>query len=275
MNECIIDIRGKKICYTDVGNGPIIVFLHGWMDSKKVYADVIEILSKKYRCISIDLPGFGHSETIENIKVTEMSALIHRLVKKLKIKEFNLVGHSLGGGVSIVYGKNHQDKINKMVLISPFVSYKQFSRITFYMIRYLIPNFIKTRASSILFKFMTLVNHIFYHKSLSYEYLKHIESEDDAQKAINAFNIAYELSSLDLYKTLKKIRKDILIVYGAKDSLLSIKPLIPFFDVVNNIRLAIFQDVRHFLYTYNNNDLAAKIDEFLKASGQANSNHLK
>ncbi len=262
MVECTLEIDNKKVCYSDVGSGPVIVFIHGWMDSKKAYSDVIDILSKKYRCISIDLPGFGHSEIVENIKVNEMSALIHRLVKKLKLKEFNLVGHSLGGGVSIVYAKKHQDKINRIVLISPFVSYKQFSRITFYMIRYLIPNFIKSRISILIFKFITLVNHIFYHKSLSLEYLKHVENEDVAQKAINAFNIAYELSSLDLYKTLKKIRKDILIVYGMKDSLLSIKPLVPFFGVFNNIRLAIFQDVRHFLYTYNNDDLAEKIDLF-------------
>lgn len=258
----VVEVKGKNISYSDTGSGHTIVFLHGWMDSKKVYSDVIEILSKKYRCIGIDLPGFGHSETVEGIKVNEMSALIHGLIKKLKVNEFNLVGHSLGGGVSIVYAKKHQDKVKRIVLISPFVSYKQFSKITYYMIRYLIPNFIKTRVSSMFFKFITLINHIFYHKSLSLEYLKHVENEDASQKAINAFNIAYELSSLDLYKTLAKVRKDILIVYGMKDSLLSIKPLVPFFGVFNNIRLAIFQDVRHFLYTYNNKELSEKIDLF-------------
>lgn len=262
MEECTLNINNKKICYSDIGKGPAIVFIHGWMDSKKVYEEIVEILSKKYRCISVDLPGFGHSENIAGLKVNQMSSLIHRLVKRLKIKDFNMVGHSLGGGVSIVYAKNHQDKIKKMALISPFVSYKQFSNITFYFIRYVVPRFVKTRILSIFYKLIKVTNHIFYYGKLEKEYVEHIRQEDDAERAINAYNIAYELSSLDLYKKLKQIRKDILIIYGSKDSLLSIKPLAPFFGVFNNIRLAIFQDVRHFLYTYDKKELAEKIDLF-------------
>jgi haloalkane dehalogenase len=261
----ILEIKGKKICYTDIGNGPVIVFIHGWMDSKKVYENIISILSKKYRCINIDLPGFGNSDVIKDVDIPTMSALIHRLIKKLRVEKINLIGHSLGAGVSIVYAKRHQNYINKMVLISPFVSYKQFSKITFYAIRYIIPNFITTKITSVLYKIFDIVNYIFYQKSINMEYVKKVEAEEVKDKAINAFNIAYQLSNIDLYKSLRKIRRDILIIYGMRDSLLSIKPLVPFFGVVNNIRLAIFEDVRHFLYTYNNRDLAEKIDLFFSS----------
>jgi len=62
-----LKISGCKISYTDTGNGPVIVFLHGWMASKKIYEKVVGLLSKKYRCISIDIPGFGNSGVVSEV----------------------------------------------------------------------------------------------------------------------------------------------------------------------------------------------------------------
>ncbi len=67
---------------------------------------------------------------------------------------------------------------------------------------------------------------------------------------------------MDLYKTLRKVRKDILMIFGTRDGLLSMKPLEPIFGVFNNIHLSIYQDVRHFMVSYNAHDLAEKIDLF-------------
>jgi pimeloyl-ACP methyl ester carboxylesterase len=88
------------------------------------------------------------------------------------------------------------------------------------------------------------------------------KNERDKRKAINAFRIAYELSSLDLYLELRKMRKDILFIYGSKDSLLSIKPIESIFGLITNIHLAIFEDVRHYIFTFDLHKLARKIDLF-------------
>ena len=81
-------------------------------------------------------------------------------------------------------------------------------------------------------------------------------------RAVSAIKIVYYLSSIDLYKILRKVRKDILFVYGSHDSLLSIKPLQPVFGILNNIHLAIFEDVRHYVFSFNSVELAEKIDLF-------------
>ena len=230
----IIEIRGKKVSYSDTGSGHAIVFLHGWMDSKNVFDGVISILSSKYRCIGIDLPGFGKSEIVEDVTLNKISKIIEILLKRIDVDKYNLVGHSLGGAVTLVHADKHQNYVNKIVLISPFVTFKQFSKSVLYSIKNFVP---------------ALIERI-------------LKSKSPNLQAVNAFKIAFLLSNTDLYKYLRKVRKDILLVYGTRDSLLSIRPLQPLFGVLNNLHLAIFEDVRHYIVTYNPTDLAEKIDLF-------------
>lgn len=227
-------INGKKVVYSDIGSGPVIIFIHGWSESRSTFDQISKLLSPKYRCISIDLPGFGASEALEKVTLAKVSKMIRKLIDKLGVKKYNLVGHSLGGAVTLVYADKHQDEINRIVLISPFVTFKQFSKSVFYLIRNLAPVLIS--------KILTWKKPNLY--------------------AVNAFRFAYLLSNTDLYKYLRKVRKDILLVYGTKDSILSIRPLQPLLGIMNNLHLAIFQDVRHYIFTYNSNELAEKIDLF-------------
>jgi pimeloyl-ACP methyl ester carboxylesterase len=229
-----IEIKGKKIFYSDSGKGPAIVFIHGWLESHTTFNSIVKILSKKYRCISIDLPGFGASDMIEKVTLNKISKSVESVMDKIGIEKYHLVGHSLGGAVTLMYADRHQESIKRIVLISPFVTFKQFSRSIFYVIRNFIP---------------VLINKILNWKKPNLY-------------AVNAFKIAYLLSSTDLYKYLRSVRKDILLVYGTKDSLLSIRPLQPLLGIMNNIHLAIFEDVRHYIFTYNSEELAEKIDLF-------------
>ena len=237
-----IEVDGKKISYSDIGNGPTIVFLHGWLDSKKVFDNLTSILFSKYRCVSIDLPGFGESDVIKDVTLIKMSQIINKVIKKIGISHFDLVGHSMGGAITLVYASRYQEKIKKVVLISPFVTFKQFSKSVFYFISNFFP-FLITKLMSL---------------------------KKPNLKVVNAFRVAYLLSNVDLYKYLRKVRKDILVVYGRRDALLSIRPLEPLFGVLNNIHLAIFEDVRHYIFSYNSEDLANKIDLFFQKNNTYN-----
>ncbi len=42
-------------------NGPVAILIHGWSSSSFTWAPVIPVLSRRYRCIAVDLPGFGKS----------------------------------------------------------------------------------------------------------------------------------------------------------------------------------------------------------------------
>lgn len=230
----ILKVDGYNICYSDSGSGQAVIFLHGWGTSNDTYKDLITILSNKYRCIGIDLPGFGKSDIIDDLTLSRISRIINKLIRKIGIKKFYLIGHSLGGAVALVYASRYQVKINRLVLISPFITFKQFSKSLLYLIINVIP---------------FLINRI-------------LKLKRPNMRAVNAIRIVYYLSSIDLYKVLRKVRKDILFVYGVRDSLLSIKPIEPIFGVLNNVHLAIFEDVRHFIFSFNSKELAEKIDLF-------------
>ena len=180
------------------------------------------------------MPGFGQSDAIDKVTLNKISTTLEKVLDKIGVNKYYLVGHSLGGAVTLVYADKHKEEVKKIVLISPFVTFKQFSKSVFYLIRNIIP--------------------VVIHKILNWK--------RPNLYAINAFKIMYLLSDTDLYKYLRRVRKDILLVYGTKDSLLSIRPLQPLLGIMNNIHLAIFEDVRHYIFTYNSEELAQKIDLF-------------
>lgn len=106
----------------DVGDGPVIVFVHGIASSAATFRRLIPLLEDRYRCISIDLLGFGESPAPENATYTieEHVAAIQATIKSLKLRApFVLVGHSLGSLLSARLAAVHPEHISRLVLISP------------------------------------------------------------------------------------------------------------------------------------------------------------
>ena len=55
-------VNGLKINYEEKGEGDLIVLLHGWGSNITLFANLIDLLSKKYKVVAMDMPGFGKSE---------------------------------------------------------------------------------------------------------------------------------------------------------------------------------------------------------------------
>lgn len=115
-----IIVGGILIDYFEKGAGSeTIVFLHGWQDSKQTFMPLVGELSKTYRCIAIDMPNFGNSETTE--KVTKMIDYVHcvsKIIEKMEIKSYILAGHSMGGQISLLGCGDGALKPNKLVIIA-------------------------------------------------------------------------------------------------------------------------------------------------------------
>lgn len=105
----------------DTGTGPVIVLVHGIASSAATFKRLIPLLSGKYRCISIDLLGFGGSPAPEGATYTieEHVAAIHATIDSLALKApFVLVGHSLGA-LSARFAAVHPEQVSRLVLVSP------------------------------------------------------------------------------------------------------------------------------------------------------------
>lgn len=107
-----IKFRKKNISYTDTGEGKAIVLLHGFTESLKIWTAFSAQLSKKYRVITIDLPGHGKSGRIDNIHSMDLMAEVVRTVlKKAGVGKCLMIGHSMGGYVTLAFAGKYPDML--------------------------------------------------------------------------------------------------------------------------------------------------------------------
>lgn len=97
-------VHGRKIWYTDSGKGMPVVLVHGYLESSEIWNGFSDRISSEFRVIAVDLPGHGRSEVYSETHSMEMMAdIIRELLDKLKIEKAVLVGHSLGGYVTLAF----------------------------------------------------------------------------------------------------------------------------------------------------------------------------
>ncbi len=115
-------VRYPMVHYCDnMGNGPVIVALHGIMDSSHGWEGWISEIGEHYRIVAVDLPGFGLTGPLlsGDYSMRTYVQFIADFVEALGLRHFHLVGNSLGGGVAWNYAIRNDSKIDKLVLIDP------------------------------------------------------------------------------------------------------------------------------------------------------------
>jgi pimeloyl-ACP methyl ester carboxylesterase len=107
-----ISFNGKRIFYTDSGQGKPIVFLHGFTESHKIWKHFVKALSNEFRIITIDLPGHGKSECVAEVHTMELQAdVVHTILKKAGIRRCIMTGHSMGGYLTLAYARKYPKKL--------------------------------------------------------------------------------------------------------------------------------------------------------------------
>lgn len=115
-----IKINGLSIDYSDTGkkNNPVLVLLHGWSLYKEKYSKLISLLSKTYRVISLDFPGFGHSDPPPKTWTNQDYAdFLKSFLDSINISKYILIGHSFGGRIILKYCSQNPKNISKIILI--------------------------------------------------------------------------------------------------------------------------------------------------------------
>ncbi len=106
----------------DVGEGPVVILLHGIASSAATFRRVLPQLDDRYRCISLDLLGFGESPAPLDATYTieEHVASIRATIDSLRLRApFILVGHSLGSLLAARYTAQNPGHVSRLVLASP------------------------------------------------------------------------------------------------------------------------------------------------------------
>lgn len=119
MQDLEFSYKNSKFRAFDSGQGIAVVFLHGFLENRKMWSPLIAALPRKYRCIALDLPGHGDSENLAYVhSMEEMAEVVKTLLDHLKIRRAVVIGHSMGGYVALALSERYPDLLKGLVLMN-------------------------------------------------------------------------------------------------------------------------------------------------------------
>lgn len=103
-------------------NKPTLVFLHGFLGASSDWHETINLLKDDFYCIAIDLPGHGASVVTASSRTNGFEhchQLIKNVLDELNVKQYSLIGYSLGGRIALDYARTQKDtRLNALLLES-------------------------------------------------------------------------------------------------------------------------------------------------------------
>jgi non-heme chloroperoxidase len=113
---------GTQLFYKDWGQGPAIVFSHGWpLNADQWDGQMLDLLHSGYRVISYDRRGYGRSsQQTHGDTIDTYADDLARLMAELNLSEVALVGHGAGcGEIARFVCRSGTDRVSRIILISP------------------------------------------------------------------------------------------------------------------------------------------------------------
>jgi pimeloyl-ACP methyl ester carboxylesterase len=109
--------------YEAYGHGRPVILLHGWLGSWGLWQETMAYLGPYYRTYALDFWGFGESgKKRESYDVQDFVRLVDQFMDQLGIIRAPLVGHSMGGTVSLSVAIHYPSRVSKVVVVgSPIV----------------------------------------------------------------------------------------------------------------------------------------------------------
>lgn len=116
-----LEIEGCNIGVTDVGVGPVLVFVHTGFWSF-LWRDVMLRLTGEFRCVAFDAPGTGQSERVPLRALTlhRASRVLVGVIRSLDLRDLTLVCHDLGGLSGIVGAVEVADRVRGLCAVNTF-----------------------------------------------------------------------------------------------------------------------------------------------------------
>ncbi len=118
-----LPLAGLTLHLRDTGprDAPAVILLHGFGSSLLTWEPWAAELSKRYRVIRYDQPGFGLTgpDPTGDYSDTRGVQVLAALMDRLGLARATLVGNSMGGKLAWMFAAAHPDRVTKLVLVSP------------------------------------------------------------------------------------------------------------------------------------------------------------
>jgi len=249
----------QDIFAEDTGSGVPLVLVHGFLGSSDMWIPQIKFFKDNFRVIAPALPGFGNSSKINSCDSIDcMAKAILNFLAKKNIKQFNLLGHSMGGMIVQEIAKIAGDKILKLICYGTGP-------------RGDIPGRFETIDQS---RKKLKINGL---KNTAYRIAKTWFIEEEKAKYFYLCEQAVKQTSLsaadnglvamknwDGFKNLQNIKNETLIIWGDQDKAYNFNQVETLNDNIPKSDLKIIKGSSHNVHLEKPNEFNIIVEEFLK-----------
>lgn len=122
----VTTISGQLVHYEAFGRGKPVIFVHGWLGSWRYWWPTMQALASRHRSFAVDLWGFGDSSKhVGDYTIDSHVAMLDGFVNKMGIaRPFVLVGHSLGGAVALRYARGSSGYVDRIATVAMPLSHE-------------------------------------------------------------------------------------------------------------------------------------------------------
>lgn len=224
-----VEVKDYKIAYIDEGSSDLtLLFIHGLGSYLRAWERNIPELKNHFRCVAIDLPGYGKSSKIVHSgEIPFYTEFLFDFIKALNLKNVCLVGHSMGGQIAASFVLEYPGLTDKLVLVAP-AGFELFTEEDIELLKRLVSPEILFKTSDKQIRLNYQWN--FYKMPSEAETMIEdrilIKQDDDFYKhCIVVSNSLFGLLKKPIFNRLNQIQIPTLILYGLQDALIPNKAL--------------------------------------------------
>ncbi|OQY33992.1 MAG: hypothetical protein B6I38_02885 [Anaerolineaceae bacterium 4572_5.1] len=230
--------------YEVYGRGRPIILLHGWLGSWGLWQKTMAYLGQYYRTYALDFWGFGESgRKQQSFAVEDFVSMVEQFMEHLGIIQAPVIGHSMGGTVSLSLAINHPERVQKVVVIG--------SPINGESLAWLLKLAGYRWAASLVFSSMWAlrlgirVSSPFVTKDPNWPEMM---DRDLSRTTLDSFLTSIStLRQTDLRPYLNQIKIPAMGMYGKKDVIVDPNQWQPMQTHIPNVRIERFDDAGHFI----------------------------
>jgi len=259
-----------KLFYRKYGEGTPIIILHGLYGASDNWVKIAKELAKKYEVFLPDMRNHGNSPHSDNFSIEEMKKDLFEFVSDNKINDFILIGHSLGGKVSMEFASFYPEKIKKLVIVD--IAPRNYTKDEFQerdnhskiisMLKDVDLSEFKNRAEA-----LEKMSSIDKTNRLKFFMMKNIRLQKDGSMSwkINIKAIADNLSTVlnEFSVDLSKISCPTLFVKGESSNYLTENDFANINKQMQKVQFCMIKDATHWLHSEKPEEFLSEINGFL------------
>lgn len=257
--------------YESGGDGPVVLFLHGFAESACTWETLIDFLPEDIHCICPDIKGFGYSSKNdpEHMTLFDLTACMAEFIRQLGLRKLFLAGHSTGGAISclLLSCSDIAERVGKLILINSAGICSEVPEFIASLARVSPQNPLLRFTSEEIIVYLIMSHAYFRESKISQELIRQYAEAmrlPGARESLVSIARNFCIPDVPAFQLeLRKRKLPTLILWGAEDRILPLDEAGKFRECLVNAKLVVLPECGHSPQEEMPEETAAAITEFL------------